>query len=89
MTGTFFPKKELERLGQQLDQAQVRRAPLMEPSFEGLPEADRATLQAAAKGGHDRARESQALPHRSEVHQAVGEPDGRGPLLARRPSGRK
>lgn len=61
MSGTFFPKKELERLGQQLDQAQVRRAPLMEPSFEGLPEADRATLQAAAKG--DAAALEEAKPY--------------------------
>ena len=51
----------LERLGQQLDQAQVRRAPLMEPSFEGLPEADRATLQAAAKG--DAAALGEAKPY--------------------------
>ncbi len=61
MSGTPFTKKELERLGRQLDQAQVRRAPLMEPSFEGLPEADRATLLAAAKG--DTAALEKAKPY--------------------------
>ncbi len=60
MSGIPFSKKELERLGQQLDQAH-RRAPLMEPSFEGLPETDRATLQAAAKG--DAAALEKAKPY--------------------------
>ena len=64
MSGTPFSKKELERLGQQLDQAQVRRAPLMEPSFEGLPEADRATLLAAAKGDTDALEK--AKPYRTD-----------------------
>ena len=61
MSGTPFSKKELERLGQQLEQPQHWRAPLMVPSFEGLPEADRATLQAAAKG--DAAALEKAKPY--------------------------
>lgn len=50
MTAMPLSKKELDRLGQQLEQTQLRRSPLMEPSFEGLPEADRIMLMAAAKG---------------------------------------
>ena len=41
-------RKQVEKVLKQSDQA--KRAPLMAANFEGLPEADRATLQAAAKG---------------------------------------
>ncbi len=47
MSGLNALKKQIEQLGKQLEQ---KREPLMAPDFAGLPEADRATLQAAAKG---------------------------------------
>lgn len=52
-------KKLGEKIGKQLDQS--KRAPLMDANFDGLPEADRVTLQAAAKG--DAAALAKAQPY--------------------------
>ncbi len=52
-------KKLGEKIGKQLDQS--KRAPLMDANFDGLPEADRVTLQAAAKG--DTAALAKAQPY--------------------------
>jgi|GEM_PF-1598215 len=49
MSGIGGLRKQIEKLAKQMDQS--KRAPLMAANFEGLPEADRVTLQAAAKGG--------------------------------------
>ena len=52
-------KKQIEMIVKQLDQS--KRAPLMDANFDGLPEADRVTLQAAAKG--DAAALAKAQPY--------------------------
>ncbi len=52
-------RKQIKQLGKQIEQS--KRAPLMAANFEGLPEADRATLQAAAKG--DAAALAKAQPY--------------------------
>jgi len=43
-------RKQIEKLEIATALAKQLRSPLMVPDFEGLPDADRATLQAAAKG---------------------------------------
>ena len=52
-------RKQIEKLGQQMEQS--KRGPLMAANFEGLPEAHRATLRAAAKG--DAAALAKAQPY--------------------------
>ena len=52
-------RKQIEKLGQQMEQS--KRAPLMAANFGGVPEADRATLRAAAKG--DAAALAKAQPY--------------------------
>jgi len=52
-------RKQIKQLGKQIEQA--KRAPLMAADFEGLPEADQATLRAAAKG--DAAALAKAQPY--------------------------
>jgi hypothetical protein len=52
---------QLDKLRTQIDKMNQRRPPLMSPDFSGIPEADRATLQAAAKG--DAAALAKAEPY--------------------------
>lgn len=49
---------------ERVEQAERAKAPLLAPDLSGLPEADRATLQAAAKG--DRAALARAEPYLSD-----------------------
>lgn len=53
--------RQIDKLKAQLEQTERRRAPLMSPDFSGIPEEDRATLQAAAKG--DKAALVKAQPY--------------------------
>ncbi len=61
MSGMNTSRKQIKDLGQQLEQTRQRQPPLMAANFEGLPEADRATLQAAAQG--DAAALAKAQPY--------------------------
>lgn len=53
--------RQIDKLKAQLEKAERGRAPLMAPDFSGIPEADRDTLQAAAKG--DKAALAKAQPY--------------------------
>ena len=55
---------QIEKLKAALENAERGRAPLMAPDFSGIPEADRATLQAATKG--DKAALAKAKPYLSD-----------------------
>lgn len=43
-------RAQVDKLRERVEQAERRRAPLLAPDFSGIPEEDRAVLQAAAKG---------------------------------------
>ncbi len=53
--------RQIEKLRERVEQAERVKAPLLSPDFSGIPVADRATLQAAAKG--DKAALAKAQPY--------------------------
>ena len=54
-------RDQIDKLRVRVEQAERAKAPLRAPDFSGIPEADRATLQAAAKG--DPAALAKAQPY--------------------------
>lgn len=56
--------RQVDKLRERVEQAERAKAPLLAPDLSGIPEADRATLQAAAKG--DRAALAKVEPYLSD-----------------------
>jgi len=67
-------RRQVDQLREQVEKAERGRAPLMAPDFSGIPEADRATLQAAAKGDKAALAKAQAYLSDPKYIRAWGNP---------------